>query len=116
MTPASPWDALLRHPRSIRMTPVASDLPDCDAPRSNGKTAALLAELARVDSLPTVTLGALCELETRHVWGLLKAPRARGQVFFEAGRWRLNREWHGTEIERAAALLRDAGWTVREPR
>jgi hypothetical protein len=36
-------------------------------------------------------------------------------VFFNAGRWSLNRDWHGNDIERAAALLRDAGWIVRKP-
>jgi hypothetical protein len=114
MTTATPWDALLRNPRNIRVSTRAHDSAD-DAPQSSGKTAALLAELAHAGSLATVTLGALCELETRHVWGLLKGPRARGQVSFDAGRWSLNRDWHGNEIERAAALLRDAGWTVRAP-
>jgi hypothetical protein len=106
---------LLRTPRSIRITAITDEPAACDEPQSAGKTRALLSALAEADSLPTVSLGALCELETRQVWGLLKAPRARGQVFFNAGRWSLNRDWHGNDIERAAALLRDAGWTVRKP-
>lgn len=115
MNAASPWDALLRTPRSIRITPVTDEPAAHDGLHAAGKTHALLSALVDADSLPTVSLGALCELETRQVWGLLKAPRARGQVFFNAGRWSLNRDWHGNDIERAAALLRDAGWIVRKP-
>jgi|SanBayMetagenome_1026888.scaffolds.fasta_scaffold09620_4 hypothetical protein len=110
---ASPWDALLTQ-SSIRMSPRTQETGS-EVSHSRGKTAAVLAELERHGSLETVTIGAICELETRHVWGLLKGPRARGQVSFEDGRWSLNRDWRGNEIERAAALLRDAGWTVRPP-
>lgn len=110
---ATPWDALLRAPARPLAAPLPAQHP---SPEPANKTAMLVAKLAQADSLPTLALGALCELETRHVWGLLKTPRERGQVIFEQGRWRLNRAWHGHDIERAAALLREAGWTVKEPR
>lgn len=47
--------------------------------------------------------------------GDLRVAQALGQVAFEAGRWRLVRTFAGLDIERAAALLRDAGWRVTPP-
>lgn len=112
---ASPWDALLRPHRPIRLHTAE---PEPDAPqhaRPGTKVARLLDELAQVDSVSTLALCVRAELEPRQVWGLLKAARAAGQVTFSAGRWALNRDWRGRDIERAAALLRDAGWRVTAP-
>ena len=110
--PATPWDALLRAvPRrsGLSRQEVLSWKP------GGTKLAALLAVLAARDSASTLTLGACAELSSRQVWGLLKAPRAAGQVRFESGRWSLVRSYAGRDVERAAALLRSRGWTVEPP-
>jgi hypothetical protein len=109
---AGPWDALLSAP-GHRMTPRADDVPA--AARDGSKLAALLGALAGVDNLPTAALGARCDLDSRQVWGLLKAPRAVGQVRFSDGRWALTPGFAGREIERAATLLRSKGWQVARP-
>lgn len=112
---ASPWDALLRPHRPIRLHTAE---PEPDAPqqaRPGTKVARLLAELAEVESATTLSLCVRTDLDVRQVWGLLKAPRTAGQVRFSAGRWALNRDWRGRDIERAAALLRGAGWRVMPP-
>ena len=98
-THATPWDALLRHP-AIRLRPDAE--PGAQDARQGTKLARVLAELAQLDNIPTLALCVRCDLERRQVWGLLKAPRAAGQVTFSAGRWALNRDWRGRDIERAA--------------
>lgn len=113
---ASPWDALLRPHRPIRLHTTAE--PEPDAPqqaRPGTKVARLLDELAQADSMPTLALCVRCDMTPAQIWGLLKAPRAAGQVSFRDGRWALNRDWRGRDIERAAALLRDAGWRVTPP-
>jgi hypothetical protein len=83
--------------------------------RPGTKLAALLAELATVESLSTLALAVRCDLTSRQVWGLLKAPRATGQVRFDAGRWSLVAGYPGRDVERAVALLRARGWTVKPP-
>lgn len=113
---ASPWDALLRPHRPIRVRAAAEPEPDLPQQAREGtKLARLLAELAQVESATTLSLCVRAELEARQVWGLLKAPRDTGQVSHSKGRWTLNRAWRGREIERAVAVLREAGWTVIEP-
>jgi len=115
-THASPWDALLRHGRPIRLH-TAEHEPDAQQQARPGtKVARLLDELAEVDSMPTLALCVRCDMTPAQIWGLLKAPRASGQVTFSAGRWALNRDWRGRDIERAAALLRAAGWTLKPPK
>lgn len=69
----------------------------------------------RPDSATTATLCVCCDLDSRQVWGLLKAPRERGQVKFAGGRWALNDNYRGAAVERAAELLRSRGWTVNPP-
>lgn len=110
--PASPWDVLLQAPRN------RAPVPERDAEegtRPGTKVAALLAELAQTDSNTTLALAVRADLTPRQVWGLLKAPRATGQVTFSAGRWALNPDWHGRDVERAAELLRSKGWRVMPP-
>jgi hypothetical protein len=108
---AGPWDALLRGPRH-RMTPPADDAP---ASRAGTKLSTLLAELDQRIDATTLTLAVCTDLTPRQVWGLLKAPRACGQVRFEDGRWSLVREFAGRDVEKAAALLRARGWAVQPP-
>ena len=115
-TQATPWDALLRRPlEPIRLRPSPADQDGSQRPREGTKLARLLAELAQVETATTLSLCVRAELDARQVWGLLKTPRDTGQVSFSGGRWTLNRAWRGREIERAAAVLRQAGYTVIEP-
>lgn len=110
---ATPWDVLLCAPP---MRLCADQMFDADSSATPGsKLAGLLSELAQLGSATTLALAVRCDLTPRQVWGLLKAPRQRGQVFFDAGRWSVNHNYAGHQIERAAALLRDLGWTVLPP-
>jgi hypothetical protein len=110
-SPASPWDALLRG------TPVPLRDESADAPdtKPGTKLAGLLAELAGRTDATTLTLSVCCDLTSRQVSGLLKAPRECGQVRFDGGRWSLVREFAGRDVERAVQLLRDRGWRVEPP-
>lgn len=112
---ASPWDALLRPPSRVVHTHALGNQPKPQQAREGTKLARLLDELAQVESAATLSLCVRCDLVPAQVWGLLKAPRAAGQVTFSAGRWALNRDWRGRDIERAVALLRGAGWRVMPP-
>lgn len=109
---ASPWDVLLQAPRNRAPVPAAAA---AESARPGTKLAALLAELAQTDSTTTLALAVRADLTPRQVWGLLKDPRATGQVTFSAGRWALNAEWQGRDVERAAELLRSKGWRVTPP-
>lgn len=109
---ASPWDALLRS-APARRAPLATT--EATEAKPGTKLAGLLQELANRDSATTMTLAVCADLEPRLVWGLLKGPRDRGQVRFEAGRWSLVRDFAGRDVERAAALLRARGWLVEPP-
>jgi hypothetical protein len=109
---ASPWDALLRAPRPPSAVSAAGDITSA---RPGTKLALLLAELAEACTATTLRLAVCTDLTPRQVWGLLKAPRSRGQVTFHAGRWQLVAGWHGSDVERAAALLRSRGWRVEPP-
>ena len=108
---AGPWDALLKARRAPR---AAADLRATEA-KAGTKVAGLLAELESRDSATTAALAASADLTQRQVWGLLKGPRDAGQVRFADGRWELVSGFAGRDIERAAALLRDAGWRVERP-
>ena len=55
-------------------------------------------------------------LTTRKVWGLLKNARSIGQVTHRDGLWALDVDFPGTDVLKAAALLRARGWTVEAPR
>lgn len=115
MATASPWDALLKaSPQRLRALGDGEHAAATEAP-SGSKLATLLCELQARGTATTLTLSVCCDLDPRQVWGLLKAPRQRGQVFHEGGRWRLNTHYAGHQVERAAALLRELGWTVTPP-
>lgn len=108
---AGPWDALLRAPRR-GLTPLEDST---QAARARTKLASLLDELATVEGLPTAALGVRCDLDSRQVWGLLKAPREAGQVRFDGCRWSLAADYPGRDVQRAADLLRAKGWLVTPP-
>lgn len=108
---AGVWDALMRAPR-CSLSPGPDDSTEA---RGGSKLAGLLAELATVESLPTGALGARCDLDSRQVWGLLKAPRAAGQVQFDGKRWALAPDFPGRDVQRAVELLRARGWRVTPP-
>lgn len=115
MRPATPWDALMSQPPLRLRAPGTDPQAGATAAPSGSKLATLLCELQARGMATTLTLAVCCDLEPRQVWGLLKAPRQRGQVFHEGGRWSLNTHYAGHQVERAAALLRDLGWTVTPP-
>ena len=105
---AGPWDALLH-------TPPAPRLASSNQARDGSKLAGLLTDLTQRGTATTAALAAHAGLTTRQVWGLLKAPRACGQVCFKAGRWTISKDFAGRAVERAAALLRSQGWSVEPP-
>jgi hypothetical protein len=109
-TSASPWDALLV-PSMQRMDAVTYE----DA-RPGTKLAGLLRRLSDQAGVTTFELANFEDMTGRQVWGLLKAPRACGQVLFEAGRWSLTVDFHGRDVQRAITLLRERGWIVERRR
>jgi hypothetical protein len=106
-TIASPWAALL-NPQT-RWVDV-----DCDD-RPGTKLAGLLRQLSDRADATTPELASLAGMTSRQVWGLLKAPRDCGQVQFVTGRWSLATDFHGRDVQRAVALLRNLGWLVEPP-
>ena len=83
------------------------------------KVGTLLGYLRAGGPASTATLGLLVDVDSRAVWGLLKAPRQRGQVRYEHGMWSAVDDYDRElqlDISTAAALLRRHGWTVRAPR
>lgn len=109
---ASPWDALLRAPARTRQCDSAERTEES---RPATKLSMLLAELSSRDDAETLALAVSCDLDPKQVWGLLKAPRACGQVRFEDGRWSLVRDFAGRDVQKAVALLRSKGWSVEPP-
>lgn len=108
---ASPWDVLLKAP-PMRVAPAVRH-PDGPAPGT--KTDLLLSILRGHASLPTLALAVRADLTPRQVWGLLKAPRAAGEVVFDGGRWAVVPDFPGRAVQRAAELLRSRGWMVEPP-
>lgn len=101
--------------QAVTNAPIRAEFPAV-APRKEGtRTAELLAILADCASMPTLALAARTDLTANQVWGLLKVPREHGQVHFANGRWSLNRDFAGRQIEKAAQLLREHGWKVERP-
>jgi hypothetical protein len=108
---ASPWDALLLSTPPRRA-------PSDSAPggaKPDTKLAGLLALLNDKDSATTLTLAVCADLTPRQVWGLLKQPRAIGQVQFVDGRWALCEHFPGRDVQRAIELLRAKGYRIQEP-
>lgn len=106
------WDALLKAAPSTRRVDLKTEGGQV---KPATKLEVLLHELRQRDSATTLTLAVCAELTTNQVWGLLKNPRAIGQVRFDGERWSLVPEFAGRDVERAAALLREHGWRVEPP-
>jgi hypothetical protein len=110
----NPFDQLIRLAEGRRARP---RLPAPMAQRDT-KAATLIGYLQEAGPASTSTLASLIGLHSRLVWGLLKAPRDRGQVQFYEGMWSFvdafDEQQHA-DIGAAAALLRRHGWTVRPP-
>ena len=105
---ASPWDALIR---PIRRVPQVAQPND----KRPTKTAHLLQIIEQRRRVPTLALCAEVELDSRAVWGLLKAHKQAGQVRFDGTHWLMSDDYVPAKLQRAAQLLRQAGWTVIEP-
>lgn len=104
----SPFDQLVQHAnRRVERPPVA--------PARGGRTDALLALLERNGRMCTADLAASINLSVRLTWGLLKAPRDRGQVHIIGGEWELVPDYVPPDVRRAADLLRGLGWAVSPP-
>jgi hypothetical protein len=88
---------------------------DSDA-RPGTKLASLLRQMSGLPGDTSSELASLAGMTSRRVWGLLKAPRDYGQVQFADGRWSLASDWHGRDVQRAIALLRNRGWRVEPPK
>lgn len=83
----------------------------------DGKKAAHLIGLLEQSPRSTAALAEAAGLTIRQVWGLLKYHRARGTVSFDpdSGIWQTKNAPERAAIQRAAALLRANGWTLKEP-
>ena len=79
------------------------------------RTHELLRLIREYGRATTATLAFQMDIRPNLVWGLLKYPRDRGSVRFEAGKWELVPGFAGADIERAVALLRDNGYRVEAP-
>jgi hypothetical protein len=113
ITTASPWDALMRR-AGVRRQPAPTVLtPDAKLPT---KTAQLLQLIEQHGRVPTLTLCVEMDMPSVGVWGLLKIPRQTGQVRFDGTHWLMGDDYVPAKLQRAAQLLRQAGWTVVEPR
>lgn len=102
----NPFAALIREPAPRVVRDIAPDssltrtllhLIDCNGPMSTN-------ELADAGAMTS-----------KQVWGLLKAPRALGQVRYVECLWELDRDFPGADVVRACELLRDKGWKVTPP-
>lgn len=82
---------------------------------SSTTTAKLIHLLSCCGPMTTAELGEAVGLSTRLVWGLLKGPRARGQVRWQDSLWSLDLDYPGSDVLRAAALLRANGWQLTPP-
>jgi hypothetical protein len=111
MNAASPWDALMRRPVVRRLPAQAPTLPG----KLLTKTAQLLQIIEQRGRVPTLALCVEMDMPSMSVWGLLKIPRQTGQVLFDGTHWMMGDNYVPAKLQRAARLLREAGWTVVEP-
>lgn len=105
----SPFADLVRVATAQRPRRAAS------APVASTRTASLLHLLDVNGPMSSAELADAACMPTRLVWGLLKAPRANGQVRYAAALWELNRDFPGADVLRAVALLTSHGWLVEPP-
>jgi hypothetical protein len=111
MNAASPWDALMRRAGVRRLPAQAPTLPG----KLLTKTAQLLQIIEQRGRVPTLALCVEMDMPSVSVWGLLKIPRQTGQVLFDGTHWMMGDNYVPAKLQRAARLLREAGWTVVEP-
>ena len=78
------------------------------------RTHQLLTIIAERGRCTTAELAADLDIPRNLVWGLLKYPRERGGLFFEAGHWQVVPNFPGADVLRAIKLLRDKGYSVRK--
>ena len=106
----NPFAELVRvsthRPRVQRLTEV---------PRPDTNTGRLLSVLDQRGPQSTVALVKASGLPSRIVWGLLKAPRDRGEVSHAGGLWTVDPDYPGANVVRACELLRAMGWRVAPP-
>jgi hypothetical protein len=112
MNAASPWDALMRR-SVVRRQAAPAPTPDGKQPT---KTAQLLQIIEQRGRVPTLALCMEMDMPSMSVWGLLKIPRQTGQVHFDGTHWLMGDNYVPAKLQKAAQLLREAGWTVVEPR
>lgn len=87
------------------------------APAGGSLTKALLAALSDGNKRTTAELAAFIGAEhSKHVWGLLKDQRKRGEVLCTAGIWSMNPNYLTKQVAAAADLLRQHGWKVEPPK
>lgn len=107
---ATPWDALL-----TRKPPPPEAGPVIVCTSGETLTRRLLRTIDEHGPIETARLCVYCDLDSRNVWGLLKAHKGNGRVVFEDGAWSSGNTLP-PKVARAAELLRSLGWTVKEPR
>jgi hypothetical protein len=112
----NPFDQLIRLADGRRVRPrLPARIPREQAPT---KVGTLLGYLREAGPASTLTLCHLLEVDSRIVWGLLKAPRARGEVHFAGGIWAVAEGFNAEmrkDLQAAAQLLRANGWAVQPP-
>lgn len=116
MLTASPWDALLKLREPITLQSFSAPHLHQHQPLESGTKLALVLNAIGADHRTTLSLAISCDLTTNQVWGLLKAPRADGQVNFDGERWSQVLAYPGRDVMRAARLLRSKGWIVEPPK
>lgn len=107
---ATPWDALLTR----RPPPVDPAAPVIVSTSGETLTRRLLRTIDEHGPISTARLCVYCDLDSRNVWGLLKAHKGNGRVVFEDGAWSAG-VGLPPKVARAVDMLRELGWTVKEP-
>lgn len=121
MNPFTQLIAMAERPEAAATAPcrpVVEAAPRRCPAGTGSKLSQLLASLEEGPA-STQALAGMMGLDTRAVWGLLKAPRERGQVRFDGAMWLLLDAYDDElrrELQAAAALLQRYGWTVQNPR
>lgn len=112
----NPFDQLIRLAEGRRVRPrMPARVPRAQA---STKVGTLLGYLHAAGPASTTTLGSLLDVDSHIVWGLLKAPRARGEVHFAGGLWAVAEGYDPElrqDLQAAAQLLRANGWSVQPP-
>lgn len=117
MTPAAnPFDQLVRLAQGRRARPRPQRVLSVHA--AGSKVARMVGFLREGGPASTLALCHVVDVESRVVWGLLKAPRQRGEVLYADGYWSASPDYdpaNRAAILAAATLLRRNGWRVQPP-